>query len=108
MKAWWCAASIVAMVFAVTMSASRTGALSLAVLVVWAVLDRSLPRAARRTLAATPIVYAVSWGLLALWAQIAARHFLGADRLQSSGDISSSRFAVWRNALSMVGDNPWF
>ena len=49
------AASIAAMVFAVGLSASRTGALSLGVLLLWALVDPSLPRAARWTLALTPL-----------------------------------------------------
>lgn len=107
LKPWQACASIVAMTFAVAMSASRTGAVSLAVLVVWAVVDSSLPRRARRTLVLTPVVYFASWSLLAGWGRLASSHFYGADRLQSSADVSSSRFAIWSNALELIAQNPW-
>lgn len=101
------AVSIVAMVFAVGLSASRTGALSLGVLLLWALLDRSLPRAARWTLSLTPLLYLLCWAGLAQYAEWQQAHFYGAERLQSQTDISSSRFAIWRNALALVAQNPW-
>lgn len=100
-------ASIAAMVFGIAMSASRTGALSLAVLVVWAIVDRTIPRSLRMCLAATPVIFLVAWGLLAGWGQFGDSHFYGADRLQSSTDISSSRFAIWKNSLSLIAQHPW-
>lgn len=100
--------SIAVMVFGIAMSASRTGALSLAVLVVWAIVDRTMPRNLRVCLAATPVIFLVAWGLLAGWGQFAESHFYGADRLQSSTDISSSRFAIWRNSVSLIAQHPWF
>ena len=103
----WAAASIVAMVAAVAMSASRTGALSLGVLVLWAAVDRGLPRRTRWTLALTPLVYFAAWGALAVYAQWDHAHFYGAERLQSASDISSSRLAIWRNALVLLAQNPW-
>lgn len=107
LRSAWASAAIVAMVLAVALSASRTGALSLGVLLLWALLDRSLPRAARWTLALTPAVYLLFWGALAEYATWQQAHFYAAERLQASGDISSSRFAIWRNALSLVAQNPW-
>lgn len=107
LRAPWAAASLVAMVLAVALSASRTGALSLAVLLLWAVVDRSLPRAARWTLALTPLVYLVFWASLAEYAEWQHAHFYAVERLQSGSDISSSRFAIWRNALTLIAQNPW-
>jgi O-antigen ligase len=101
------AVSIAAMVFAVGLSASRTGALSLGVLLLWALLDRSLPRAARWTLSLTPLLYLLCWAGLAQYAEWQQAHFYGAERLQSDTDISSSRFAIWRNALTLIAQNPW-
>lgn len=103
---WGCVA-LVAMVLGVALSASRTGALSLGVLVVWALADKGLPRSARWSLAATPIWYFVFWAALAEYASWQHTHFYAADRLQSSSDISSSRFAIWRNAWELVMQNPW-
>lgn len=107
LRAPWAAASLFAMVLAVALSASRTGALSLGVLLLWAVVDRSLPRAERWALALMPLAYLVCWAGLAEYAAWQHAHFYAAERLQSSGDISSSRFAIWRNALALVAQNPW-
>lgn len=107
LRAQWAIASLFTMVLAVALSASRTGALSLGVLLLWAVIDRSLPRTARWALALTPLVYIVCWASLAEYAEWQQAHFYGAERLQSQTDISSSRFAIWRNALTLVAQNPW-
>jgi O-antigen ligase len=107
LRASWVAASLFAMVLAVALSASRTGALSLGVLLLWAMVDRSLPRTARWTLALTPVAYLVFWAGLAEYAAWQHAHYYAADRLQSGSDISSSRFAIWRNALTLVAQNPW-
>ncbi|MGE0672952.1 MAG: Wzy polymerase domain-containing protein [Methylibium sp.] len=107
LRAAWAAASLFTMVLAVALSASRTGALSLGVLLLWAVVDRSLPRAARWTLALTPLTYLIFWAGLAEYAAWQHAHFYAAERLQSTGDISSSRFAIWRNALTLIAQNPW-
>lgn len=103
----WAGASLVAMNVALAASASRTGALALVILLGWASFDRRLPRAARFTLATTPLVYAVAWALLAAYAGSRGAHFYGSDRLAGNGDISSSRFAIWRDALVLIGQQPW-
>ncbi|WP_430419204.1 Wzy polymerase domain-containing protein [Methylibium petroleiphilum] len=107
LRALWAAVSLFAMVLAVALSASRTGALSLGVLLLWAMVDRSLPRTARWTLALAPVAYLVFWAGLAEYAASQHAHYYAADRLQSGSDISSSRFAIWRNALTLVAQNPW-
>ena len=107
LRGGWAAASIVAMLFALALTASRTGALSLGVLLVWAALDRRLPRGARWTLALSPLIYLAFWAGLAAYADWVQTHFYAADRLHASNDISSSRFAIWRNALTLVAQNPW-
>jgi O-antigen ligase len=99
--------SIATMVLALAMSASRTGALSLGVLLLWAALDQRLPRAARWTLALSPLLYALCWGGLAVHASLDHGAFYGTERLQSGGDISSSRFAIWKNALALLAAHPW-
>ncbi|WP_162245628.1 PglL family O-oligosaccharyltransferase [Methylibium sp. Root1272] len=107
LRAPWAAVSLFAMVLAVALSASRTGALSLGVLLLWAVVDRTLPRAARWTLALAPVAYLLCWAGLAEYAAWQHAHFYAAERLQANGDISSSRFAIWRNALTLIAQNPW-
>ena len=107
LRAGWAAASIVAMIFALALTASRTGALSLVVLLAWALVDRRLPRGARWTLGLTPLVYFVFWAALAGYADWVHSHFYAAERLHADSDISSSRFAIWHNALRLVAENPW-
>lgn len=107
LQARWATASMVGLVLAVALSASRTGALSLGVLLLWALLDRRLPRGARWMLALTPAIYLLAWAGLAQYAEWQHAHFYAAERLQSDSDISSSRFAIWRNALTLIAQNPW-
>ncbi|MDP1789504.1 MAG: Wzy polymerase domain-containing protein [Methylibium sp.] len=107
LRAQWAAAALFAMVLAVALSASRTGALSLSVLLLWAVVDRTLPRAARWTLALTPVAYLIFWAGLTEYAAWQNAHFYAAERLQSNSDISSSRFAIWRNAMALIAQHPW-
>ncbi len=76
------------MVLAVALSASRTGALSLGVLLLWAMVDRSLPRTARWTLALAPVAYLVFWAGLAEYAASQHAHYYAADRLQSASEPS--------------------
>jgi O-antigen ligase len=107
LRAPWAAASLVAMVLGVALSASRTGALALLVFTAWAALDKSQPRALRSTLAATPLIYFACWAALAGYASLQEASFYASARLESGGDISSSRFAIWRNALALIAQQPW-
>lgn len=52
-------------------------------------------------------MYAVCWALLSLYASWQHEAFYGAQRLEASGDISSSRFAIWKNTLTLITDQPW-
>lgn len=103
----WAGASIVGMNVALAASASRGGALALAVLLIWAAVDRRLPRQARVMLCATPFMYGLAWALLAAYADARGVHFYGSDRLTADADISSSRFAIYRDALVLIGQQPW-
>ncbi len=107
LRAVTAAASIAAMLLALALTASRTGALSLVVLVAWVALDRSLPRGARLMLALSPLIYGLCWAASAGYAALQHEAFYGSERLQAGGDISSSRFAIWRNALSLLAAHPW-
>lgn len=104
---WVVVVSSVVMVFAVALSASRTGALALGLVMWWALWDRHMPRAQRWAFALSPLVYLAFWASLSTFASIEHSLFYGAERLRADGDISSSRFAIWRNALSMIVQQPW-
>jgi len=95
-----------AMVFAVVLTASRTGLVSVLLLALWGAADRRLARPTRVGLLAAPLVYAACWLVMAQWASALQHTFGGAARLAES-DISSSRFAIWANTLELIGRHPW-
>ncbi|HLL17415.1 MAG TPA: Wzy polymerase domain-containing protein, partial [Rubrivivax sp.] len=95
-----------AFVFAVVLTASRTGLVSVALLALWGVVDRRLSRPARLLLLAAPVLYALSWWLMVLWADVSEHSFGGSQRI-AEGDVSSSRFAIWRDTLALIRLHPW-
>jgi len=94
--------------FGVVLSGSRTGTLGVILLALWGLLDRRLSRETRSVLVATPLAYGVLWLVVALWAHSTANAFSGEDHLlaKGGGDISSSRFGIWSNALAMIRHEP--
>ncbi len=93
-------------VFAVVLTASRTGLVSVLLLALWGAVDRRLSRPARWLLLAAPLVYLVSWLGMAEWAKVTQAAFGGSERLAET-DISSSRFAIWRDTLVLIRQQPW-
>jgi O-antigen ligase len=91
------------------LTGSRTGLLGILLLSCWALLDKRLSRRVRVALAVAPIVYGALWvGLtpLSQWAGVrlgAEEHLIG----RGSADISSSRFGIWSNTISMIEREPW-
>ncbi len=100
------ACAMAAFVFAVVLTASRTGLVSVLLLVLWGLLDRRLSRTSRLLLMAAPVVYAVGWWAMAQWAAASAHNFGGTARLAES-DISGSRFGIWKNTLALIQAHPW-
>lgn len=96
---------LLALVFAVVLSASRTGYVGVALLALWGLLDRSLARSVRASLLATPVMMAAGWGLLALWSA-GGQHAFGAAARLAEGAGSPSRMAILRDALELVRANP--
>lgn len=93
---------------AIVLTASRTGMVGMALLTVWGLADRRLPRLLRATLIAAPLVYGAWWGgmwLLSHADQSVA--FAGEARLHDGSDISSSRFSIWANVLELIRQHPW-
>jgi O-antigen ligase len=89
------------------LSASRTGTLGVIVLALWGALDRQRPRAVRVMLLLSPLVYALCWLGLTEWARESHQVFGGAARLTADGDMSSSRFGIWSNTLTLIAQHPW-
>ncbi len=103
-------AMVVLLVWAVELTASRTGAAGLALLALWGALDRRLSRHARWLLLAMPVVYLVAFGAMAAWGHFEHQSIGAAARLQaeSSGiDSPNTRGRIWANALALVAQQPW-
>ncbi len=91
----------------VVLTASRTAALALLVLAAWGWVDKKLPSVTRALLLSTPLLYAVIWWSLTVWARTTGHAFGGEGRFSVDGDISSSRFAIWSDTLALIAQNPW-
>jgi O-antigen ligase len=96
------------LVFALVLTASRTGVIGVLVLALWGLLDRRLSRSARTLLLAGPVLYALGWGFMAWWAETTAQSFGGAARLASEGLTAGSRPLIWRDTLALIAAQPWF
>ena len=103
------------LVFAVELSASRTGAAGLLLLLLWGVVDRRLSPASRWLLVATPLLYALAYGAMAGYgafsqqaigagARLAAEG--GLSDLTAAGDSPNSRVNIARNALALLMAQP--
>ena len=104
---WLLAAGVMALfIWAVVLTASRTGLVGVALLALWGLVDRRLSRPARALLLATPLLYAAAWWGMAWWAQASDHTFGGQQRL-AEGDVSGSRFRIWADALHLIAQHPW-
>jgi O-antigen ligase len=101
--------SVLALVFVyvVVLSASRTGAVGMLTLAGWGFFDRRLSRNARRLLVLAPLIYGAMWWGTTVWATHSHQLFGGQTRFGGGGDISSSRFGIWSNTLSLIASHPW-
>jgi O-antigen ligase len=102
-------AATMILLLALLLTGSRTGILGIALLPLWALFDRRLPRFARGTLLASPLVFALLWLAMSIWSHATEQSFVAGAHLSfgGTGDISSSRFAIWSNALSLIRREPW-
>ena len=102
-RRWAGAALFALMVLGVTLSGSRTGLVGIGVLALWGLVDRRLTRFSRGLLLAAPLLCAASCVLTAWWASTHDAHAIGAAARIGEGDISASRFAIWRDTLGQIG-----
>ena len=93
------------LVFAVVLSASRTGVGGVVILAVWGLLDRKLSRPTRFALMATPLMLAFSWWAVSVWAS-AGDHAFGAESRLAEGAGSPARVAILTNAWALLMRNP--
>lgn len=103
------AASLMALfIWGIVLTASRTGMLAMLFLAAWGLLDRRLPKSMRAALFAAPLIYGVFWGGMWLLSHLDQNvSFAAETRLHDKSDISSSRFKIWANVLSLVLQHPW-
>ena len=98
------------LVLCVELTASRTGAAGLALLLLWGLVDRRLPRGARLALLAAPVLYGLCWVLMAWWGDVSQQALGAGARLAADGAGAGSPNArpnIWRNALLLIAANPW-
>jgi O-antigen ligase len=103
-------AAVLALVFAVELSASRTGAAGLVLLALWGALGKRMSRPTRWLLLATPLIYALSYGAMWGWGEL-TQHAVGAEAriaTEATGiESPNSRSRIWANALALVAQQPW-
>ena len=107
LKRWPAAALFALMVLGVTLSGSRTGWVGVGVLALWGLVDRRLTRFSRALLLSAPLLFGLSFGVLSWWSSHGGDHALGAAARVGEGDISTSRFAIWRDTLALIAGAPW-
>jgi O-antigen ligase len=95
------------LVFALVLTASRTGVVGVLVLAAWGVLDRRLPRFVRALLVGAPLMYAAGWLAMSWWAEATAQTFGGAARAAGEGLNVGSRPLIWRDTLALIAAHPW-
>ncbi len=100
------AIAMLAFTFGVVLTVSRTGAVCIVLLALWGVLDRQLPRFTRVLLWLLPLFLVVFWVGMTEWAAVYHHAFAGDDQLHK-GDLSSSRFGIWKNTLALIAMHPW-
>ena len=107
LKRWATTALTTLFIFVVVLTASRTGALSMLLLLAWALVDKRLSRHARWLLGSAVVVYFVFWYATGVWADYSHHVFGGETRFSTKGDISSSRWGIWSNTLTLIRMHPW-
>jgi len=95
-------------VFGIVLTGSRTGLLDFGLLTVWALIDRRLPTRVRIGLGSSLLVYWALWWAMADWAHAMHATFGGEARMGMQGDISSSRYGIWRDTWQLILQHPWF
>ena len=94
--------------YGLVLTASRTATIGIVTLALWGLLDRQLSRPKRRWLMLSPLLYGLAWWATSTWAAFGDQPFAGAERFSTEGDISSSRFGIWSNTLTLISRYPWF
>ena len=107
----WLWGLAVLLVVGVELSASRTGAAGLVLLLLWGVVDRRLPATARWVLVATPVLYGLAYLGMGWWGDY-SQQALGAGarvsaEVAAGGASPNARPNVWRTTGLLILQNPW-
>ena len=101
-------AGLAAFIGVIVLTASRTGMVAMLFLTAWGLFDRRLPKGLRLALLGAPLIYGLAWGGMWLWSHADQSVAFAAEaRLHDGSDISSSRFKIWSNVLSLIAQQPW-
>jgi O-antigen ligase len=101
----WCVSAL--LLCGLVLSASRTGMVGALLLALWGIVDRRLARPHRVLLWLVPLAYAALWLAFSGSAAPGEHPAFGGDKHLHTGDISSSRFAIWSNTLALIAAHPW-
>ena len=108
LPAWGLRVAFALHVFGITLSGSRTGIVGIGVLALWGLVDRRLRPSTRALLLAAPLLYGAAFAAMLWWAEGDQAHTFGAAlHMAAGGDVSSSRFAIWRDTLTLIAAQPW-
>jgi len=107
----WLWGLAVLLVVGVELSASRTGAAGLVLLLLWGLLDRRLPTSARWVLVATPLLYGLAYLGMGWWGDY-SQQALGAGarvsaEVAAGGGSPNARPNVWRTTGLLILQHPW-
>ncbi len=106
--AWrWAWAIQSVLLLGVALSGSRTGMLGVVFVSAWAAIDRGMRPEVRRLLVSAVPIFIAWWLLLWAWGHLGGTTYFGEARLETNGDISSSRFKIWSNTLALIAAHPW-
>jgi O-antigen ligase len=100
-------AALALMMSGVVLTASRTGFICIALLMLWGIVDRQLSRFSRLLLVVVvPLSFAIAWAGATEWSAHTGGSFVGNAQLHKA-DPSSSRLGIWANTLDLIRQNPW-
>lgn len=107
LRSRWRWAVVTVLTLGIASTGSRTAAIGLLLLAVWASADKGMPKVVRQLFICSLLIAAAWWA--ALWAHghLGGTVYFGEARLSTGSDISSSRFKIWANTLQLIADHPW-
>lgn len=103
----WALAMSFVMAAALVLSASRTGLLSLLLLVAWAVFDSSAGNKTRRILLLSLLWFTLAWMGSVWWSQASGAELAAQSRI-AEGVASPPRWLLIRDSWALISQHPWF